>query len=95
MSDLTMQPMTEKTALALIDAIERNTAALQAIQQLTEVIKGGSPMQQPATITKRQVDPDYLPGGHEWKKSLSVEELIAWNKEQAAKRRRKIKVKQS
>lgn len=37
-----MQPMTEKTALALIDAIERNTVALQAIQDLTEAIKSGA-----------------------------------------------------
>lgn len=37
-----MQPMTEKTALALIDALERNTVALQAMQDLTTAIKSGA-----------------------------------------------------
>lgn len=68
---------------------ETGTALLQAMKDLTAALQGRSI--QPPTPTKRQIDPDYLPGGHEWKKSLSVEELIAWNREQAAKRRRKVK----
>ena len=66
--------LTEQTALALIDAIERNTAALL-----------GRTIQAP---TKRQVDPAYLPGGVEWQKMATDEEVREYRKNLMKQRRK-------
>ena len=71
-----MQPITEQTAREL----------LQAMQQLTEAIRGTStPIPVP---TKRQVDPAYLPGGVEWMIMSTPQERREYNRNLRKQRRK-------